>query len=142
MKVIFPLAIVCAIIFSSQATYSQNTTIAPTPSHLIVDSITGAYRMLDKKADFLEGNFYQFLAKNISYPKEAIKNKIEGTVIVQFFITASGEVREIKILKGIGYGCDEEAIRVIQLTNKAWSPGEHKGVKVDSVHTVPITFKI
>jgi TonB family protein len=59
--------------------------------------------------------FQEFMRKNVRYPKEAEEAKIEGTVIVGYQITDNGMVLNPYIIKGLGYGCDEEAIRVIGL---------------------------
>lgn len=63
------------------------------------------------------GNFYQILRKNLRYPFKAKKNGIEGKVFVEFAVGTDGEPTDFVILKGIRYGCDEEAIRVIRLSN-------------------------
>ena len=70
--------------------------------------------------------FQEFIAKNLQYPKEAAEAGIEGSVIVGYDITDNGEVQNVHIIKGLGFGCDEEAIRVIGLLrygkvkNKRW----------------------
>lgn len=56
-----------------------------------------------------------FISKNLRYPKEALAHKIEGTVSLNFTINYQGKVTEVKIISGLGYGCDEEAIRVVRL---------------------------
>lgn len=59
--------------------------------------------------------FQEFLAKNVRYPKEAEDANIEGSIIVGYEITDNGMVQNPHIIKGLGYGCDEEAIRLIRL---------------------------
>jgi protein TonB len=59
--------------------------------------------------------FMEFIAKNIQYPKEAEEAGIEGSVIVAYEILDTGMVENVRLLKGLGYGCDEEAIRVVSL---------------------------
>ncbi len=59
--------------------------------------------------------FKKFISTNLKYPKEAKKNKIEGTVIVKYTIDYKGKVTDAKIIKSLGHGCDEEALRVIKL---------------------------
>ena len=58
--------------------------------------------------------FKKFISENLKYPEEAIKNKIEGTVVIKYAIDYQGKVKDVKVIKGLGYGCDEEAIRVIK----------------------------
>ena len=57
----------------------------------------------------------EFIRANLQYPDEAIKNKIEGAVAVEYNVDVFGKVTEAKIKHGIGYGCDEEAIRIVKL---------------------------
>ncbi len=63
-----------------------------------------------------------FLVQNIKYPEQAKKNGIQGKVFVTFVIETDGSITNVKVLRGIGGGCDEEAARVIKLMPK-WNPG-------------------
>ncbi|MCI4669917.1 MAG: TonB family protein [Bacteroidia bacterium] len=82
-----------------------------------------------------------YLKKHIRYPSEAIKAKTQGQVIVQFVIETDGSISAPKILKGIGSGCDEEALRIVnQMPN--WVPGESNGLRVPVYQSIPITFKL
>ena len=85
--------------------------------------------------------FYQYLSKNLRYPKSARQNQVEGKVFVQFVIDKEGKINQVKILKGIGYGCDEEAIRVLENAPK-WIPGMQNGRKVKVRMSLPIVFKL
>jgi len=67
--------------------------------------------------------------KNHHYPKEAQKNKIEGKVIVQFIINADGTPSDFKVIKGIGYGCDEAAVEAFKKMPK-WKPATIDGQPV------------
>lgn len=58
--------------------------------------------------------FKKFISENLVYPKEALENKIEGTVILKYAIDYQGNVKDVKVIKSLGYGCDEEAMRVIK----------------------------
>lgn len=83
-----------------------------------------------------------FLADNIKYPAEAREAGIEGTVVVEFVISANGKVQAVSIAKGIGYGCDEEAIRVIQSMG-SWHPGRlQDNTPVAVKYTMPIRFRL
>jgi TonB family protein len=83
----------------------------------------------------------KFLIENIKYPEAAKKNNIQGTVFVNFIITADGSVTDVKILRGVGGGCDEEAMRVIKLMPK-WNPGMEKGKLVDVIFNLPVKFAL
>ena len=87
-----------------------------------------------------EAALYQFLSKQIRYPRQAVRNKIEGTVYVRFVIEPDGTVREAEVMRGIGHGCDEEALRVVQGMPK-WNPGELGGQKVPVYSSLAVNFK-
>lgn len=82
-----------------------------------------------------------YLKKHLKYPTEALNSKTQGQVIVQFVIETDGRISSPKILKGIGSGCDEEALRIVsQMPN--WIPGESNGLRVPVYQSIPITFKL
>ena len=87
-----------------------------------------------------EAALYQFLSKQIRYPRQAVRNKVEGTVYVRFVIELDGTVKEAEIMRGIGHGCDEEALRVVQGMPK-WNPGELAGQKVPVYSSLAVNFK-
>jgi TonB family protein len=83
----------------------------------------------------------EYIKDNISYPAQAKEEFIEGKVFVSFIILPNGNVDHVKVIKGIGGGCDEEAVRVIsEMPN--WSPGYKEGVAVKVEHTLPINFAL
>jgi len=85
--------------------------------------------------------FYRYVGDNMKYPKEARQKGIEGKVFVQFVVNEYGELTDFKTLKGIGGGCDEEAVRVLQEAS-AWNPGTTDGKAVPVRMVMPITFKL
>ncbi len=85
---------------------------------------------------------YKFLGLNVKYPYRAASKKVEGKVFVQFVVNHDGTLSDIEVIRGIGEGCDEEAIRVIELTNKMWVPGKHEEKIVKTRMVVPISFKL
>jgi protein TonB len=80
------------------------------------------------------------LQKKVLYPSVAVQAGIEGRVVVQFVINDKGIVLNPSIVRGIGGGCDEEAIRVIKLAR--FSPGMQRGKPVAVKYTIPISFKL
>jgi periplasmic protein TonB len=86
--------------------------------------------------------FEKLIKKHLRYPREAIHNEITGIVYVEFIIEKDGSVNHVKIVKGIGYGCDEEAERVIRLTSKKWKAGRHNDKPVRFKKVLPIHFVI
>ncbi|WP_422361331.1 energy transducer TonB [Reichenbachiella sp.] len=85
--------------------------------------------------------FYQHVAKQMKYPNQARRMGIEGKVYVQFVIDKSGKLTNVHAIKGIGAGCDEEAVRVIK-NAPDWSPGKQRGRPVKVRMILPITFKL
>jgi protein TonB len=85
-------------------------------------------------------NFYQQLAKNLKYPTQAKRMGTEGKVFVEFIVNKNGEPSDLKIIRGIGSGCDEEALRVLSLTK--WEPGKQRGKPVRVKMAMQLNFKL
>lgn len=92
----------------------------------------------DKKLD-------KYIDNNLVYPKEAIDNKVEGMVVVEFIVTDEGLVTDAKIKKDIGFGCGQAVIDVIESMNsmpERWAPGAQRKRMVNVLITKPFTFKL
>jgi protein TonB len=85
-------------------------------------------------------NFYQNISRTIKYPAQARRMNIEGKVFVEFIVNRKGDATEVNVMKGIGAGCDEEAMRVIALSK--WQPGKQRGQPVRVKMVMPVTFKL
>ncbi|MDH5602530.1 MAG: energy transducer TonB [Cyclobacteriaceae bacterium] len=85
--------------------------------------------------------FYEYVSKRMKYPTQARRMGIEGKVFVQFVIDKDGSITEVQAVKGIGAGCDEEAVRVVQ-SHPKWSPPKQRGQPVKQRIVLPITFKL
>lgn len=83
----------------------------------------------------------RFIAANIHYPAKARMNQIQGRVYVSFVVERNGDINGIQVIRGIGGGCDEEAIRLIRST-APWKPGTVAGKPVRTAYTIPINFKL
>lgn len=88
-----------------------------------------------------EESLKKFLSENIQYPQLAKENGIEGTVVVSFVVLKNGKLTDIKAIKSLGGGCDEQAIAAVKAMPR-WIPGVHSGHKVDVRFNLPIVFKI
>lgn len=86
-------------------------------------------------------SFYEYLSENIRYPDEARRIGISGRVFVEFVVDKDGRLTDARVVKGIGGGCDEEAVRVV-LKAPAWKPGRQRGRPVKVRMTVPVYFKL
>ena len=82
---------------------------------------------------------YKFIYDRIKYPAIARENGIAGQVIVQFVVSKEGEIKNAKVMRGIGGGCNEEALRVVNEMPR-WKPGKHNGRAVPVTFTLPIKF--
>jgi protein TonB len=100
------------------------------------------FRVVEKMPEPVGGwpAFYKTLSKNIKYPRQAERIGAKGKVFVEFTVNDKGELSHFKILKGIGYGCDEEAKRVLALTK--WNAGKQRGRPVNVKLVQPINFDI
>ncbi len=101
------------------------------------------YTFVDEMPQFPGGeeNMMSYLGENIKYPFVAQQAGIEGLVVVAFDITTMGDIVNSEIIKSLGAGTDEEAIRVVKRMPK-WIPGKHKGKVVPVRYTLPIRFSI
>ena len=82
-----------------------------------------------------------FLQQNIKYPEEAKELGIQGKVFVTFVVEVDGSITDVRVLRGIGGGCDEEAIRVVK-SMPHWVPGKQRGVPVRVQFNLPIKFTL
>ena len=101
------------------------------------------FQAIEKMPEYYGGidEMYRFLGENIKYPRSAVKQGIQGRVFVNFIVEADGSITNVKVLSGIGSGCDEEAVRVVKSMPK-WKPGQADGKNIRVNLTLPITFKL
>ncbi len=83
----------------------------------------------------------EYLSENLQYPMTARENFIEGTVTVAFNVLKDGSISNITIMRGLGYGCDEEVIRVIE-SMPNWKPAVRNGEAVDASARLKIKFEL
>lgn len=83
----------------------------------------------------------RYIASNLKYPAAARQNNVQGKVYLSFIVEKDGSITDIKIRQGIGSGCDEEAIRILQ-NSPAWKPGLIKGAPVRTYCILPLTFQL
>ena len=105
------------------------------------DDIT--YVRVQKMPQFGNGDadILNYLAKNIRYPREAIELGISGIVYLKFVVDKKGNVGDVQVLRGIGGGCDEEAVRKVQAMPK-WTPGKQMGKPVNVYYNIPVKFTL
>ncbi|WNJ18233.1 TonB family protein [Pontibacter sp. G13] len=87
-----------------------------------------------------ESSMREFLRHQIRYPDQAQRDKVEGQVVVEFVVESSGAITNVKVVRGIGSGCDDEAVRVVRMM-PSWIPGEMAGQKVPVFTTMAVNFR-
>lgn len=101
------------------------------------------FTTVEVQPSFIGGNseMYKFLGKNLKYPSAAQRANIQGKVFLSFIVEKDGSITDIETMKGIGFGCDEEAMRVVKLMPK-WIAGKQNGRNVRVKFTIPVFFKL
>lgn len=86
-------------------------------------------------------NYKSYLENNIVYPQSAIDNKIKGAVVLEVTINPNGTIKTITIVKGLGYGCDEEAKRLVN-EGPEWKPAAEDGKTIEATQQIKVRFKL
>lgn len=126
--------------------FSTEQTLTTQGNYLLVEDILetteSPFIFVENSAVPIGGftSFYKALSKNLNYPKIAQRNEIEGRVFVEFIVNRNGSPSDLRIVKGIGYGCDEEAIRAIASTK--WNPAKQRGKPVRQKMVLAVVFTL
>ena len=116
-----------------------------TPPEIEEEEIVEAeiFKVVEEMPEFPGGSakLMEYIQKNIKYPMMARESDIQGRVFVNFVVEPDGSISNVAVLRGIGGGCDEEAVRVVNSMPK-WKPGKQRGSAVRCAYTVPIIFKL
>ena len=101
------------------------------------------YDFLEQMPEYPGGTkaLYEYLGNNIKYPRMAKDNNIEGTVYIKFVVDEKGAISQAFVVRGIGAGCDDEALRVVK-EMKPWTPGKQNGKPAAVWYTVPVKFTL
>jgi protein TonB len=129
-KLLFLSAFLCTLSFGAFA-----------QSEVSVDD--EVFVVVEEQAEFPGGldSMYAYIVKNLKYPEAAKEKGIEGRVFVQFVIEKDGSISNVKILRGIGGGCEEAAVEMIKNMPK-WKPGKQRGKPVRFQFVLPIKFEL
>ena len=113
------------------------------PVQTVMGQSDEVYQVVEETPEYPGGTeaMYKFLSENIHYPEKAKEEGVEGRVYVAFVVEADGRLSDIKVLRGIGGGCDEEALRVVEAMPR-WKPGRNQGKAVRVQYHLPIVFKL
>ena len=143
---IIGLAVFTSVKAQQQAPRSPNDTsgiiLKPKPDTSSVDQ-PPVFSVVEHEPKFPGGikKFYKFLQNNLRYPAEAFKKNIQGNVFITFIVEKDGSLTDIKVVHGIGGGCDEEAVRVMKMSPK-WIPGTQNSHTVRVFYTTSISFTL
>lgn len=132
IKRIFPALMFMALsLIISKSTFAQQA-----------QKDTTVYTIVETMPQYPGGDdaMMKYLAINISYPQTAKDKGVQGTVFVAFVVEKDGKISNVKILRGIGNGCDEEVVRVVK-TMPDWKPGTQAGKPVRVQFNLPVKFK-
>ncbi len=123
----------------TEETVVEEIVFEEAPEEENVDEI---FTIVEESASFPGGlqAWAKFLQKELKYPRQAQRMGIEGRVFIQFIVERDGSLTDIKVVKGIGAGCDEEAVRVLKNSPK-WKPGKQRGKAVRQKYIQNIMFK-
>ncbi len=110
---------------------------------LVEEEVDEIFTIVEQKPSPVGGlqAFYQYVSENMKYPQAASRINVQGRVFVQFVVEKDGSLTDIQVVKGIGAGCDEEAIRVLESAPN-WVPGKQRGRPVRVRMILPIVFKL
>lgn len=124
------LFLIMLLAFVSVNAYSQSD-----------DADNDVYNMVDQSAKFQDGynSIIKFVQENIKFPAEAKENNVHGRLMVSVVVEKDGSLSDITVKKGLGYGLDEEIVRIIKMMPK-WQPAQHKGKTVRQTQTIVIPF--
>ena len=124
------LFLIMLLAFVSVNAYSQSD-----------DADNDVYNMVDQSAKFQDGynSIIKFVQENIKFPAEAKENNVHGKLMVSVVVEKDGSLSDITVKKGLGYGLDEEIVRIIKMMPK-WQPAQHKGKTVRQTQTIVIPF--
>lgn len=123
----------------------QETTEVETVETMVKEEVVEeeVLKVVEQMPEFPGGaaKMMEYISNNIVYPTYAFDNGIQGRVFVSFVVERDGSISNVKAMRGIGGGCDEEAVRVIQSMPK-WNPARQRGETVRCSYTIPIIFKM
>jgi periplasmic protein TonB len=99
------------------------------------------YENVDTLPEYSGGlkEMYNYIGKNLKYPEAAVKANITGKVFVKMIVEKDGSIKSTSIVKGIGFGCDEEVERIVKAMPK-WSAGMKDGKAVRTAYVLPVMF--
>ena len=127
----------------NEDTRIEEITVLPAVPEVEKEDVDAIFTVVETPATPVGGfeAFYRDVAERMNYPAQARRMGIEGRVFVEFVVNRDGSLTDIRLVKGIGAGCDEVAVHVIETAPK-WNPGKQRGKAVRQRMVLPIIFKL
>jgi protein TonB len=139
------IEIVLDVEFEEDAVVEQvETGIEDTaPIEIEEELVEEIFHIVEEPAEPIGGyaEFYKFVGEHLKYPSKAMQLNVQGKVYVQFVVNKDGSLTDFNVVRGIGSGCDKEAVRVLNDSPK-WKPGKQRGRAVKQYMVIPIHFKL
>ena len=146
MVAALPVAVLLMMVGCKQATPTENSAAEEQVTEAAVEPVIFNNDSMPEglvAPEFPDGveALYKYIAENIQYPEQAKADGIEGRVLIRFVVMNDGSIANVEVAKGIGGGCDEEALRVVKgMPN--WKPAIYEGNAVNVQYCIPINFKL
>jgi periplasmic protein TonB len=137
--ILLPILLLCATPLLAQEPVIQVPDVQPTRA----EEAPPVYQIVEEMPEFPGGNeaMMKYIGKHLKYPEKAVENNIQGVVYVRFVVDPEGKIIDPKVLRGIGYGCDEAAWEMVK-NMPPWTPGRQRGKAVHVQYNLPIRFKM
>ncbi|WP_420385932.1 energy transducer TonB [Roseivirga sp.] len=118
----------------------MSVAIQETPDATSIDQV---FVVTEEQPEYPGGQqgWFRHLGSNLKYPEQAKAKGTEGAVFLSFVVDKTGELRDLQVVRGIGDGCDEEALRVL-MESENWIPAKQRGKEVSARMQVRILFKL
>ena len=132
---------------AEEVSAAPEASAGPTKAEVVVEAPAPKddeiFTVVEQQPEFQGGTaaMYAWLGKNIKYPAAAQRANISGKVFVSFTVNTDGSITDAQVLKGLGFGTDEEAIRVVKSMPR-WKPGKQSGRSVRVKYNLPISFQL
>ena len=149
LKALYIIPVIALTLIACSKTVSEYAPGEDTESEVVAFQLVDEadllpFSLVDEKPSFHGGDaneFSKWVNANLIYPKEAKDRSIQGRVTLNFTVTKTGKVKDVKVLRGVDPLLDNEALRVVS-ASPDWTPGNQKGKLVDVTYTFPVIFQI
>lgn len=128
---------------TGQLTYHKPTSDDSTHTYRVIKGRDTISTLLERAPIYLSSDaLFRPLLYNLHYPADALKKHISGRVVIGFTVDTGGHMRDYRVVSPLGYGCDEEALRVVKQIAEDWVPGRYKGSNVAVAMNIPVAFTL